>query len=338
MTKGLLDGVPPDRPLFVPVVFSLGARIENLALGAFLNNPTRICSALRQTQGHLRADGLVCYSDLFLEAEALGGTLQWDAQRSSASLKWPSSAVAGALPGNLRSTQESSGGGRVPMACEVLRRMAALPHRDFSLAVTVSGPFSLAARLLQLDESYERGVNDFSDDALELANSTITQIASSFLEAGAELILIQEDILPHYSAENCAAWAAALAPTINVVRFYQAVPVLRLPKRALSAESCELLLRQHWNCILCMPANVFDLEASRAKPADNGTLLGISLPTEIFSAEATSGQTLRERLPSVVREVRPVLVTTQSDVPGTADMKTVMGVFRNIRSLLTESA
>jgi hypothetical protein len=33
-----------------------------------------------------------------------------------------------------------------------------------------------------------------------------------------------------------------------------------------------------------------------------------------------------------------VLVTTQSDVPGTADMKTVMGVFRNIRSLLTESA
>jgi hypothetical protein len=338
MTKGLLDGVPPDRPLFVPVVFSLGARIENLALQAFLNNPTRICSALRQTQGHLRADGLVCYSDVFLEAEALGGTLQWDAQRSSASLKWPSTAFAGTLPGNLRSTLESSGGGRVPMACEVLRRMAALPQRDFSLAVTVSGPFSLAARLLQLDESYERGVNDFSDDVLELANSTITQIASSFLEAGAELILIQEDILPHYSAENCAAWAAALAPTINVVRFYQAVPVLRIPKRALSAESCELLLRQHWNCIICMPANVFDLEASsRAKPADNGTLLGISLPTEIFSG-ATSGQTLLEHLPSVVRGVRPVLVTTQSDVPGAADMKTVMGAFRNIRSLLTESA
>lgn len=336
MTKGLLDGVPPDRPLFVPVVFSLGARIENLALGAFLNNPTRICSALRQTQGHLRADGLVCYSDPFLEAEALGGTLQWDAQRSSASLKWLSSAIAGTLPGNLRSTQESSGGGRVPMACEVLRRMAALPQRDFSLAVTVSGPFSLAARLLQLDESYERGVNDFSDDVLELANSTITQIASSFLEAGAELILIQEDILPHYSAENCAAWAAALAPTINVVRFYQAVPVLRIPNRALSAESCELLLSQHWNCVICMPANVFDL-ASRAKPADNGTLLGLSLPTEIFSG-ATSGQTLREHLPSVVRDVRPVLVTTQSDVPRTADMKTVMGVFRNIRSLLTESA
>src|SRR6516225_9023209 len=126
MTKGLLEGVPPDRPLFVPVVFSLGARIENLALAAFLNNPTRICSALRQTQGHLRADGLVCYSDLFLEGEALGGTLQWDAQRSSASLKRPSSAIAGVLARNRRSTQESSAGGRVRTACEVLRRMAAL--------------------------------------------------------------------------------------------------------------------------------------------------------------------------------------------------------------------
>jgi hypothetical protein len=338
MTKGLLDGVLPDRPLFVPVIFSLGARIENLALGAFLNNPTKICNALRQTQGHLRADGLVCYCDPFLEAEALGGTLEWDAQGSSASLKWSPPGGAGKLPGNLRSAEESSAGGRVPTACEILRRMASLPHRDFCLAVTVSGPFTLAARLLQLHESSERSVREFSEDALELANSTITEIVSSLLEAGAELVFIQEDILPPFTAEHCAVWAAALAPTINVVRFYQALPVLRIPKRTLSAQGCEFLLDHHWNCIICLPVDVVSLLASRTKPGDVGTLLGISLPAETFSPEATSSPTLHQLLLAVIRDFRPVLVTTQSDVPATGDLKAVIRAVGNIRSLLTESA
>ena len=106
----------------------------------------------------------------------------------------------------------------------------------------------------------------------------------------------------------------------------------------LSKESCALLLDQPWNCVICLPLNVFGFEACKATPADDTTMLGISLPTEIFSAEATSGQMLHQLLPSVARGFRPVLVTTQSDVPGTADVKTVMRILHNIRGLLTESA
>src|SRR4029077_18774449 len=76
----LLQGIPPSRPLFLPIVFSLGARIENLPLRNFLSNPTKIASALRQIRTHLRSDGLTCYFDPFLEAEALGGALDWDAE------------------------------------------------------------------------------------------------------------------------------------------------------------------------------------------------------------------------------------------------------------------
>jgi len=181
-------------------------------------------------------------------------------------------------------------------------------------------------------------VNDFSDDALELANSTITQIASCFLEAGAELILIQEEALPAFSAENCDAWAALLAPTINVVRFYQALPVLRLPKRELSAEARELVVQRPWNCVVSVPLHMFGLQAYEAAPLGEGTTLGISLPAEIFAAAEASGQILRQLLPSVTRDFRPVLVTTQCDVLGTADMKSVMRALQEIRSLLTESA
>jgi hypothetical protein len=63
---------------------------------------------------------------------------------------------------------------------------------------------------------------------LELAAATITQIASKFVEAGASVIFIQEDILPVLSAEYCEAWASLLAPAINIVRFYEALPVLQI--------------------------------------------------------------------------------------------------------------
>src|SRR5438309_7397759 len=76
MAKGLLSGIVPSRPLFLPIVFSLGAKVENVPLGTFLGNPTKISSALRQMRTHLRSDGVACYFDPYLEVEALGATLQ----------------------------------------------------------------------------------------------------------------------------------------------------------------------------------------------------------------------------------------------------------------------
>ncbi len=75
IAKGLLKGIVPARPLFLPIVFSLGAKVENVPLGMFLRNPTKIASSLRQIRSHLRSDGVACYFDPYLEVEALGATL-----------------------------------------------------------------------------------------------------------------------------------------------------------------------------------------------------------------------------------------------------------------------
>ena len=67
----------PPRPLFLPIVFSLGAKVENVPLATFLGNPAKISSALRQTRGPLGTDGVACY----FAAQALNGsqdsTLIW---------------------------------------------------------------------------------------------------------------------------------------------------------------------------------------------------------------------------------------------------------------------
>src|SRR5450755_1084089 len=82
MVKALLQGATPSCPLLMPVIFSLGARLQNLELQTFMANPTKIVNALRQIRSVLKVDGLTCYFDPFLEAEALGCKREWRADGS----------------------------------------------------------------------------------------------------------------------------------------------------------------------------------------------------------------------------------------------------------------
>src|SRR5690348_16360808 len=144
MAKDLLQGIAPPRPLFLPIVFSLGARVENLPLRAFLTNPTRITNALRQVRGRLPADGITCYFDPYLEVESLGAELRWQSDDQQPGVCWPGPARKGELPQRLRAPEEAVKAGRISMAGEVIRRLAALLRDDTLLMAGVSGPFTLA--------------------------------------------------------------------------------------------------------------------------------------------------------------------------------------------------
>src|ERR1700730_16197704 len=99
MLKGLLQGAVRPRPLFLPIVFSLGAKVENIPLRAFLANATKISNSMKQIRGYLRSDGVTCYFDPYLEAEALGTGLQWQADDQLPMIEWRQDAEKGELPG-----------------------------------------------------------------------------------------------------------------------------------------------------------------------------------------------------------------------------------------------
>ena len=160
--------------------------------------------------------------------EALGATLQRITDDQAPTIHWPRPARLGELPAGLHAPEEAAKTGRVPVAVEVIRRMKALPNRDFLLMAGVTGPLTLATRITQLEHKETLRSEDLSDAAQELAASVVTQMASAFLEAGAEMIIVQEEIVPALSVESCDTWANLLAPTINVVRFYEALPLLHL--------------------------------------------------------------------------------------------------------------
>ncbi len=332
MLKGLLQGTPPPRPLFLPIVFSLGAKVENLPLRAFLRNATKISNSLRQIRTHLRSDGVACYFAPYLEAEALGATLHWQADDQPPSLQWEHPAAAGELPENLRSPEDAAKSDSVTVAVEVIQRLKSLIRDEPLLCAGVSGPFTLAAPLLDLRPADAPPREDFSDAALQLTAATITQIATKFVEAGANVIFVQENIFPALSAQHCDAWAQSLAPAFNIIRFYEALPVLLFNDPISFAANKDVVYARNWDCILCPALAALALSAAEFAPSPDRAKIGIALPAAAFQSGAASvAENLVESLHTIMMELRPALVTTAGDVPAAADIKLLAKIGEAIR-------
>jgi len=329
--RDLLQGNAPLRPLFVPIVFALGARVENLSPRAFLANPTKISNALRQIRGPLRSDGVSCYFDALLEAEALGGTLEWASEHEGATLRWPTASERGQLPAGLASPEDAVKKGRIPVALEVIRRLKALLREDSLLMAGVSGPFTLAARLTGLLGQDPLTHEDLLDSALEIANSTILHVSKAFAEAGANLVFLREEILPILGEQTAEEWTSMLMPIFNVSRFYEALPVLQIASERAFAGNSEAALRLARDCVVCPT-----LEAVRSLSAEkhgdmHGAKLGVALPAAAFQQDQHSDASFDSLLGQVIGDLRPALVTTTDDVPPTTDLKRLAAISEVVR-------
>lgn len=336
MAKSLLQGVAPPRPLFLPIVFSLGARVENVPLRAFLRNPAKIFNSLRRVRAHLHADGVACYFDPFLEIEALGATLDWDLPESpglTPRVRWPQPLEKGTLAAGLAAPADAVRRARVPVAIDVIRRLNAVLRDGSLLMAGLTGPFTLAARLAALEAEPGLRFVDVPREALDLASSFLTLLATAYAEGGANLIFLQEETLPAFSAENFEDFASYLAPTLNVIRFYQSLPVLYFSRRALTPENREFIFQRPWDAVLCLPLDAFTARAGEASPIAASSPLSLALPLEAFhasdSAQSPEGD-LRDSLRQAVTNARPAILTTAGDVPASTDMKHLLKVLGEI--------
>ncbi len=323
MANDLLQGIAPPRPLFLPIVFSLGGRVENLPPRAFLANPTKICNALRQIRGRLPADGVTCYFDPFLEAEAMGATLRWASDGQPPSVCWPEAARKGELPPGLRSPEDAVKAGRIPIAAEVIRRLTSLLRDDSLLMAGVSGPCTLAAQLLQFGEQEVACAGSLPASALEVAAAMLVPSASRLLEAGAQVIFIREDFLPCFSAESCENWGSLLSPAFNIIGFYGALPVLLLTNAAAAGRNLAAIANREWKSIVCPAVDASSLRSVRAAES---TKIGIALPISALSSEG-GGSELAEG----IAELHPAIVTTAGDVPTSADVKRLSVILQEVR-------
>jgi len=327
--KELLQGKTASRPLFVPIVFSLGARVENLSLHAFLGNPTKISNSIRQIHSRVQADGVSCYFDPSLEAEALGGTLEWPSEQGPAIVHWPASFESGRLAMILNSPDESLKRGRIPVALEVIRRLKTLVGEDSLLVAGVCGLFTLAAHLGRVDSIDTLTGRGVPDSALEIAATVVAQVSKAFAEAGANLIFFREDSLSLERLEGLENWISLLTPIFNIVRFYEALPVLQIADEHGFAANVGALLRSAEGCVLCAsPLALEHLLDESCIPAS--APMGISLPTSTFLEEQARNDT-SSFLPRLMSDLKLALVTTTEDVPLSADFKRLAAISALVR-------
>lgn len=327
VVKGLLQGVAPPRPLFLPIVFSHAARIENIPLRTFLANPTKISNSLRQVRARLRADGIACYFDPFLEAEALGATLEWGAEDRPPALDWPEQIEQGEMPE--LSPAEPATRGRVPIAVDVIRRLKTTLRADCLLMASVTGPLTLAACLAQLDLKGALDQPEIPEPALDLATTMISGTATAFVEAGAGVVLIREEFLPALSEESFADWCSRLAPTINIVRFYQALPILLLTCRNGVMANRDAIVREPWDCVVC---SVLDGKPGSTILSELGPLrFGVALSPDAFAPNGPGSADLDESVRQIVSDLRPAVVTTAGDLPAAVDIERLNKLWENVR-------
>ena len=318
IVKLLLQGAVPPRPLLLPIVFALGAKIENLPFASFLGNPTKICNALRQIRAYLRMDGVSCYFDPYLELEMLGGQLRRSSSDAAPEVSWSGRAASGELPEGLLSVDDAMQSPRVAVAVDVIRRLKTMLRDEPLLMTGVTGPLTLAARLAQMNVAEPLQLQDLPPDALDLSTEVFAGLSRTMAEAGANVIFIREDVEPILSEDTRAAWISRLESACNVIRFYEALPILLLNHECWLRGDCSWLFEHRWNCVVS--PLVEESTAARASTLA-GSRVGLALAPSLFSAGSAPSDDAHPWLRETVRKRRPAVVTTAGDVPPSIDTK-----------------
>jgi hypothetical protein len=330
MVKALVRGETLARPLLLPVAFSLGSRLENLPLRDFLENPTKIANALRQIRSTLKIDGVTCYWDPLLEVEALGGKVEW---KSDGSRTLIAANAGGINSDGLRQIVEAAGGiskiGRVRVAVEVLQRLKVMLKDEPALMVRVTGPHTLAR---QLTASSNPSPSSSPDDMLEFAADVTASLVRGYLEAGADVVFLAESALPTKSAGDFERWRTLLDPVVNVIRFFESLPVL-LFEDAISSQDLEVVRGHSWDCAMCL-----DLQAETACDWQGvAPWLGVSMQgLDLARSEGEFG----EWATSILGAASAIHVSflTSPDLPAESDLKSLARNLSTIRGHLVSAA
>jgi hypothetical protein len=198
---------------FVPLVYRLAARLEQLSWEELAGDAAYLTFALRSAHELIGTDAVISHFDLALEAEACGARVERDEQGEVCAL---------APPGELVATVEVLQRGRLPVVLEATYRLCTELEGRLPVLGVLTGPATLAHQL--------------GDAPLDRAAELSVAVARAYCEAGAGGLLVVDDQhdppdLPAAEGDGGApelrAIGRALLPLFNVARFFQ-VPTVYL--------------------------------------------------------------------------------------------------------------
>jgi len=211
---------------------------------------------------------------------------------------------------------------------EVLQRLKVMLKDEPALMVRVTGLHTLATQLTGPFDS-SPSLHSTPDDMVEFAAEVTASLVKDFLEAGADMVFLIENSLPTNSPEDFVRWRDLLDPVVNMIRFFEALPVLMF-EHALSFHDQERFGGHSWDCAICLPM-----------PAENAPhwlgvspCLGVSMEgLDLTRPEVEFGERATTILESA-SAIRASLLTS-SDLPVTSDLRSLA---KNLETMRGEIA
>jgi hypothetical protein len=205
-----------DRPVFVPFVYGLAAKISQLPLQEMVSDATYYTHSLEEAYKLFRYDGIVNSYDCTLEAETFGCELEWSGD-------YVAPRTTGCNKVELREVnpEESS---RIPILLETTKRVVMSQGKEAAVIAVLTGPCSLVKTIT----GDEEGEN--IENVISLAGKLLTKITRSLCELKIDAVFFREDLLgTEYPAElllRNKAYAAVYATLFNLIKYYNCYPVL----------------------------------------------------------------------------------------------------------------
>ena len=288
------------------------------------------CECYAAIRGTWKVDGLACYFDPFLEAEALGCKREWHSDESC-ELACPSFLGADDLRETCGALDAISRKGQIPVACDVLQRLKVMLKDEPALMVRVTGPLTLALQLSGEQMQARNTASLLSQDLVEFASEVTAAVSKSFLEAGADVVFLRESFFPEMATELYGRWASLLAPIVNVIRFYEALPVLLLGDSALARVELASVVNRTWEGIWCP---VLSCDVSHwGMWRSHGATPCLGLPSAVFGQSHDLENSITS-IKELVASQKPLLLTSRGDISATVDVKTFATVLGSVREAL----
>jgi hypothetical protein len=205
------------RPVFVPIVYRLAARIEQTLFMDMVSDPTTLTNVLDGAYKLLRQDGIVTNFDATLEAEFFGCPVDFPGDYDPPTADWSSCDVKVA---NINNSW------RLPVMLEAIKRLVQTRGREAAIIGTVIGPCSLAAKL-----------GEVSDTTISSVSDIVVKLTRSICETKVDALIIREDLLDDrfygvFAAYEKAA-TTAYVTLLNLTRFYNVAGLLMVQSQKL---------------------------------------------------------------------------------------------------------
>lgn len=217
--KNTLQNMNTGRPVFIPFVYRLAAKIEQVPLLDMVSDPTYYANLLEGAYQLLKYDAIITSFDPSLEAEIFGCELEWPGDYALPVVKsWSSCELETA------GLERSS---RIPVMLEAARRLVMTRGREAAIIGAVTGPCTLAWNIAQhagLEKKY--GI----EEIISLAGSQLTKLTRSLCEVKVDAIIFREDFLGEKYREELFSlqkpYTSVYTTLFNLTRYFNISPLI----------------------------------------------------------------------------------------------------------------